>query len=446
MLKLLLLVVFLLGTQLSFSNSDLDDVTSVPKSVQKAGKVERGQGLFQALKSVSIEGATALEVINSLRDEVEFSSLKVGDALGAKFHDDKLISFSFSQNPAEIHHLIRSSVNKWDYSFEEIPTFWNSKIVEGSLTKGSTLQADLINKGLSRVVTGEVVNILLCKVNFRMNAREGDKYKVLIKERKLKDQVIETKVMYTSYSGTRAGSNEAFYYDDGVKGSTYTAHYTKTGQALIRSGLRYPLPRLHIRSHYGKRTHPVTGRRVMHRGVDLRGRRGQSVRAVASGKVVVSSYNKYAGNKVAIKHRDGSTSYYLHLNKRNVRKGQWVKSYQKIGSVGATGRVTGPHLHFGFKKPNGRWMNPMNKRMIATPKLAGPRLAHLEKQILTSESLIDSLEISRVAKYIVKKIPNQKEESVFDLLNWDENKLFQTSSRHIAQTKTETEIGIEKEI
>jgi murein DD-endopeptidase MepM/ murein hydrolase activator NlpD len=445
MLKLLLLVVFMLGTQLSFSMSDLDHSISMPKSFKKAGKVERGQGLFQALKSVSIEGATALEVINSLRDEVEFSSLKVGDALWANFQDDKLITFSFSQNPAEIHHLNRSPLNNnWEYSFEEIPTFWTSKIVEGSLTKGSTLQADLIDKGLSRVVTGEVVNILLCKVNFRMNAREGDKFKVLIKERKLNDLVIETKVMYTSYSGTRAGSNEAFYYDDGVKGSTYTAHYTKSGQALIRSGLRYPLPRLHIRSHYGKRTHPVTGRRVMHRGVDLRGRRGQSVRAVASGKVVVSSYNKYAGNKVAIKHRDGSTSYYLHLNKRNVRKGQWVKSYQQIGTVGATGRVTGPHLHFGFKKPNGRWMNPMNKRMIATPKLAGPRLAHLEQQILISESLIDSLEISRVAKYIVKKIPNQKEENVFDFLNWDEKKLFQTSSRHIAQTKTELEI--EKEI
>jgi murein DD-endopeptidase MepM/ murein hydrolase activator NlpD len=184
----------------------------------------------------------------------------------------------------------------------------------------------------------------------------------------------------------------------------------------------------------------------MHRGVDLRGRRGQAVRAVASGMVVASSYNKFAGNKVAIKHRDGSTSYYLHLNKRNVRKGQWVKSYQNIGTVGATGRVTGPHLHFGFKKPNGRWMNPMNKRMIATPKLAGARLDNLEKQILMAESLVDSLEISRVAKYIVKKIPNQKEESVFDYLNWDAEKLFKASSRYLAQTQVDIEIGTEKEI
>lgn len=384
-----------------------------------SGKVKRGQGLFQALKSVSIEGQLALDVINHLRDEVEFSSLKVGDRLEAFFEGRRLFKFTFSQNPAEYHELHRvTNSAKWEYKFKEIPTQWHSRIVEGTLGLGSTLQSELIDKGISSIVTGEVVNILLCKVNFRMSARAGDLFKVLLKERRLGKSIIETKVLYASYSGMRAGDHEAFYYDDGIKGSTYTAHYTKDGQALIRSGLRYPLPRLHIRSHFGFRRHPVTGRRAMHRGVDLRGYKGQPVRSVASGKVVVSTYNKFAGNKVGIRHRDGSTSYYFHLNKRKVRKGQWVKSYQVIGTVGATGRVTGAHLHFGFKKPNGRWMNPMNKRMIATPKLTGHRLESLKTQILDSESLLDRLEISRVAKYIVSKIPNQKPINVFDLLKW----------------------------
>jgi murein DD-endopeptidase MepM/ murein hydrolase activator NlpD len=383
------------------------------------GEVKRGQGLFQALKSVSIEGARALNVINELRDEVEFSSLKVGDRLTATYEEDNLIGFTLSQNLAETHELKKSSLNKWKYNFREEETIWFSKIVEGKLNPGSTLQDDLMNLGVSQIVTADIVNILLCKVNFRLNARHGDQFKALLKERRLGDQVIETKVMYASYRGVRAGFNEAFYYDAGEKGSTFTAHYTKDGQALIRSGLRYPLPRLHIRSHYGYRRHPVTGRRTKHRGVDLRGRTGQAVHAVAHGKVLLSTYNKFAGNKVAIRHRDGSTSYYFHLNKRKVRRGQWVKSYQVIGTVGATGRVTGPHLHFGFKKPNGAWMNPMNKRMIATPKLTGSRLLELRNQVLVSEALIDSLEISEKSKYIVKNIPNKKEESVFDYLNID---------------------------
>lgn len=373
----------------------------------KHGEVKRGQGLYQALKGVNIENAQALKLINALRDEVEFSKLKVGDKLTATFNQNGvLVAFSFSQNPAEKHTVKLNTQGTWDYSFEEAQTQWRSRMLEGSLRSGSTLQEDLLAQGLEHSVVNEVVNVLLCKVNFRMHARRGDRFKVLLKERKYQDKIIQSKILYTSYSGKRAGTHEAYFYEDEEKGSTYTAHYTEKGQALIRSGLRYPLSRLHVRSSFGWRRHPVTGRRAMHRGVDLRGRTGKPVHAVADGRVITSTYNKYAGNKIAIRHRDGSTSYYLHLNRRSVNKGAWVKSYQVIGTVGSTGRVTGPHLHFGFKKANGRWMNPLNKRMIATPKLTGERYGKLQEQISATKGLIVDLELSKVAKYIVADIPN----------------------------------------
>ena len=144
----------------------------------------------------------------------------------------------------------------------------------------------------------------------------------------------------------------------------------------------------------------------MHRGVDLRGRIGKPVHAVAAGKVVESSYNQFAGNKIAIRHRDGSTSYYMHLNRRSVKRGDWVRSYQVIGTVGKTGRVTGPHLHFGFRKPSGRWMNPLNKRMIATPKLSGEKFEALQMQIASTRALMQDLELSQKTKYLLAKIPN----------------------------------------
>lgn len=386
-------------------------VGSIPKSsTTKKSQVKRGQGLFQAMKSLSIHNAMALNLINALRDEVEFSKLKVGDELEATFdQNEKLTAFSFSQNPAAKHVLkLNSQTNHWDYSFIEAPTVWHARTLVGELRAGSTLQADLMAAGLDRQVVAEIVNVLLCKVNFRLNARMGDRFKVLLNERKFNGSLIETKILYTSYKGKRAGFYEAFLYEDEERSSTYTAHYTEDGQALIPSGLRYPVSRLHIRSNYGYRTHPVTGRRAMHRGVDLRGRRGEPVRAVANGRVIMSTYNKYAGNKVAIKHRDGSISYYLHLHKRSVNKGDWVKSYQMIGTVGATGRVTGPHLHFGFKKANGRWMNPMNKRMIATPKLTGKRFQRLQTQIAMTRGLMQDLEISKSARYLLAEIPNKK--------------------------------------
>jgi murein DD-endopeptidase MepM/ murein hydrolase activator NlpD len=391
----------------------------------KSGEVKRGQGLYQALKDVSIDNGLSLELINSLRDEVEFSKLKVGDKLEATFNQDKkLVEFTFSQNPVEKHILkLNQETGKWDYSFKEEKTFWFTRILEGNLNAGSTLQEDLLAQGLNPSVVNEVVNVLLLKVNFRMNARVGDRFKVLLSERKFKNSIIQTKVLYTSYKGNRAGFHEAYYYEDEERSSTYTAHYTKDGQALISSGLRYPLSRLHVRSGFGWRRHPVTGRRAMHRGVDLRGRSGTPVHSVADGRVVEASYNQFAGNKVAIRHRDGSRSYYYHLAKRSVRKGDWVRSYQVIGTVGATGRVTGPHLHFGFRTPKGSWMNPLNKRMIATPKLTGQRLQNLKKQIADIRSLMTDLEISKVAKYLLQDIPNLKVRPQFD---WDFSNVYKT--------------------
>ena len=385
----------------------------------KTAEVKSGQGLYQALKDVGLENAMSLEIINTLRDEVEFSKLKLGDKLQAKYNEhNELVEFMYSQVPSD-KHIVRWNAKKasWDYVFKEERTHWYSRIISGELKKGSTLQADLLAKGLEPQVVNEIVQVLLCKVNFRMYARMGDKYDVLLSERLFNKKIIGTKVLYTSYSGRKAGNYKAYYYEDAEKGSTYSAHYTASGQALINAGLRYPLKRLHVRSTFGWRRHPVTGRKAMHRGVDLRGRTGAPVYAVASGKVIISTYNKYAGNKIGIRHKDGSSSYYYHLKRRGVRKGQWVRTHELIGNVGSTGRVTGPHLHFGFKTRRGKWMNPLNKRMIATPKLKGKRFEALTAQVAGLNGLLVDLEVSKVAKYLVERIPNLRDESSFDWLN-----------------------------
>ena len=368
----------------------------------KKGSIKRGQGFHQSLRDMKIDRKVSLQIINSLRDHVEFSKLKVGDRLTGKYNSkNELIEFSFSNSPAEEHFLKHDYITKqWIHERKEEKTVWIKRILEGSL-KGSTLQEDLVSTGLERSVVARIVNVLLCKVNFRVHARVGDNYKVLLNERIHNGEVIETRILYTSYNGVRAGSSDAYFYDDGEEKSTYTAHYTEEGEALIRSGLRYPVSRLHIRSGYGKRRHPVTGRLTMHRGVDLRARRGAPVHAVARGKVIISTYNKFAGNKIAIRHADKSVSYYLHLKNRSVKKGDRVLSHQIIGRVGATGRVTGPHLHFGFKKSNGRWMNPMSKRMIATPKLKGEKYVKLTEQIRDTKEMLQNIENSKLSRYVM---------------------------------------------
>lgn len=85
--------------------------------------------------------------------------------------------------------------------------------------------------------------------------------------------------------------------------------------------------------------------RAPHMGTDMRGAIGNDIRAVSDGVVVIAEPMYYAGNVVYIDHGQGVLSMYGHLSAFNVKAGDTVKKGQVIGKVGATGRVTGPHLH-----------------------------------------------------------------------------------------------------
>ena len=118
---------------------------------------------------------------------------------------------------------------------------------------------------------------------------------------------------------------------------------------MRKSFLRAPVNFSHISSNFNpRRLHPVTGQVKPHRGIDYAARTGTPVVAAGSGVVVESGYNRFNGNYVVIRHDSTYLTKYLHLDKRMVKKGEKVKQEQQIGTVGATGRVTGPHLHYEF--------------------------------------------------------------------------------------------------
>lgn len=88
--------------------------------------------------------------------------------------------------------------------------------------------------------------------------------------------------------------------------------------------------------------------RYPHRGLDFRAAAGDPVRAVAPGRVVLVGDEYYAGRCVFVDHGNGVVSMYFHLSRPEVREGQRVDRGQVLGLVGATGRATGPHLHFSL--------------------------------------------------------------------------------------------------
>lgn len=91
---------------------------------------------------------------------------------------------------------------------------------------------------------------------------------------------------------------------------------------------------------------PFTGRSVVHAGVDFSLRPGAPVYAAGRGRVTVSGKDPLWGDHVRIRHTNQAETFYAHLQRARVRKGQEVERGQIIGWLGQSGIATGPHLHF----------------------------------------------------------------------------------------------------
>lgn len=111
-----------------------------------------------------------------------------------------------------------------------------------------------------------------------------------------------------------------------------------------------PLNEGYLTSGFGTRLDPFTKKKTFHGGIDIAAPRGTDVIASADGEVIFMGRKGGYGKLIVVKHIMGYETRYGHLDKMNVHLGDHVKKGQKIGSVGSTGRATGPHLHYEVRR------------------------------------------------------------------------------------------------
>ena len=126
-----------------------------------------------------------------------------------------------------------------------------------------------------------------------------------------------------------------------------------------------PVEQGYYSSNFGYRIDPFNGRSVFHTGVDFVAPPGTPVSAAAGGVVSAAEFHAEYGHMVDIDHDNGLTTRYAHLSKYKAKVGDIVLKGQYIGEVGATGRATGPHLHFEVRE-KGVPLNP--GRFLATTR------------------------------------------------------------------------------
>lgn len=124
-----------------------------------------------------------------------------------------------------------------------------------------------------------------------------------------------------------------------------------------------------ISSTYGYRTYYIYGKKVtdFHRGIDIPSAVGTDIYAAQTGKVVVAERHSSYGNYIVVDHGGGISTLYAHCSKLLVKVGDTVKQGDHIAEMGATGNVTGPHLHFEVRV-DGKIQDPIANGWVVQPK------------------------------------------------------------------------------
>ena len=113
-----------------------------------------------------------------------------------------------------------------------------------------------------------------------------------------------------------------------------------------------------LTSGFGWRKHPISGKRRRHDGIDWAGPKGTAILATGEGVVDEAGWQRGYGKRVVIRHAFGMKTFYAHMSKIRVKKGQRVSRGDRIGDMGSTGRSTGNHVHYEVQVGN-KPVNPM---------------------------------------------------------------------------------------
>ncbi len=194
--------------------------------------------------------------------------------------------------------------------------------------------------------------------------QKGDNFKVIYKQRFVEDSIyagIET--IEAAYFQHKGEAIYAFnYLTEDSKNST--DYYDDSGKSLQKAFLKSPIKYSRISSRYNlKRRIRLYGNRLRpHKGTDFAAAVGTPILATASGTVVESTRRGGNGKYVKIRHNATYSTQYLHMSKRLVTVGDFVKQGDEIGKVGMTGNTSGPHVCYRFWK-NGRQVDPFRQKL-----------------------------------------------------------------------------------
>ncbi|AFJ02161.1 Peptidase, M23/M37 family [Methylophaga frappieri] len=221
------------------------------------------------------------------------------------------------------------------------------QIVGGQIQ--SSLFLDAQKAGMSDKLIMELAHIFGWDIDFALDLRQGDSFKVIYNENYLDgDKVDDGEILAAEFTN-RGKSFRAIRFTDKSGASRY---YTPEGASMRKAFTRTPVPISRISSGFNpNRLHPVLKTKRPHRGVDYAAPTGTPILATGDGKVIFVGTKGGYGRTVILSHGGRYTTLFAHMSKykKGLRVGQRVRQGETIGYIGSSGLATGPHLHYEFR-------------------------------------------------------------------------------------------------
>jgi murein DD-endopeptidase MepM/ murein hydrolase activator NlpD len=340
-------------------------------------QIRRGETFEQAVARTGVAPEEASAVAATVANAFDLADLRAGlrfETAIAKPRDGRgdarLIGLTMRTGPASQLTVSRSFDGALRLRSLEEKVTQETVVLKGDVER--SLSASARDLGATASIVRAASRLFATKFDMQRDIRASDEF-TMVFDRDVTEAGRTVNVgdlMYAELRGVTfyrfkpAGAKEAQFFD-------------ANGKNLRSAMMRTPLQSFRrVSSNFGFRTHPISGFKKMHQGIDFAAGAGTPVVAPADGVVVEARRWGGYGNWLRIRHNNGLESGYGHLSRygSGIRAGQRVSQGQIVAYVGSTGASTGPHLHYELWR-NGQRINPAGVRTQEGTELSGADLA-----------------------------------------------------------------------
>ncbi len=363
--------------------------------------IRKGESFGEILDRHHIDYPAIYKIAAAVKDTFDIRKLRAGKPyiiLAKKDTTEQAQVFIYQPNKVEYLIIDFTDSIQTKLGRKKVKTVIKtaSGIIESSLSEA------IESQDLNYILAHEMSDIYAWTIDF-FHLQKGDNFKLIYEEKFINDTIpVGIGNIQAAFFEHKNQSLYAFnFVTDSLK--NINDYYDENAKTLRRKFLKAPLKFSRISSRYNlKRRIKYYGNRVRaHKGTDFAAPIGSPILSTANGTVIASRYHRGNGNFVKIRHNATYSTQYLHMRKRNVRKGDYVKQGDVIGWVGMTGNTAGPHVCYRFWK-NGRQVDPFKQKL---PSAAPIKESLKDDYLMFINPLKDSLD-NIPGKYLENSIAN----------------------------------------